>query len=121
MTRGLERIYGGGHLHFITTSCYWRLPHLGTPELRDFFLATLEEARQRFCFVVVGYGGKGREKGGKGDSLNCVIFKLGARRIRTCPDELAVFYRGCRITSRSAASTAAPRSAATPIVRPIFI
>lgn len=55
MTRGLERIYGRGHMHFITTSCFRRLPRLGAAKLRDVFLATLEQARRRFQFVVIGY------------------------------------------------------------------
>ena len=55
MTRGLERYYGSFHLHFITCSCYHRLPHLASPERRDAFLIDLEEVRQRYSFVVLGY------------------------------------------------------------------
>lgn len=54
MTQGLKRYYGRNHLHFITTSCYHRLPFL-SPARRDLFLEILEQARQRFRFVVVGY------------------------------------------------------------------
>ena len=43
------------HLHFITTSCYRRLPFLRTARSRDTFLSILEQTRQRYRFVVVGY------------------------------------------------------------------
>lgn len=55
MTFGLRRYYGRHHLHFITTSCYHRLPKLDSSEKRDLFLDILEQARQRFRFVVIGY------------------------------------------------------------------
>jgi len=55
MTRGLERYYGSFHLHFITCSCYHRLPYLAVPARRNEFLTDLEELRQRYDFVVVGY------------------------------------------------------------------
>jgi len=55
MPWGLKRYYGAGHLHFITCSCYRRLPLLKTPRRRDLFLNLLEQARQRYGFVVVGY------------------------------------------------------------------
>jgi putative transposase len=51
----LKRYYGAKHLHFITCSCYRRLPLLGTPPRRDLFLKVLEQARRRYRFVVVGY------------------------------------------------------------------
>ncbi|MGH9642625.1 MAG: transposase, partial [Terriglobales bacterium] len=54
MTEGLKRIHGEDHLHFITSSCYRRRPYLDAPR-RDLFVVVLEEARQRFEFVVVGY------------------------------------------------------------------
>lgn len=52
---GLHRTYGSHHLHFITCSCYRRFPFLGSPRSRDRFLCILEQTRQRYCFVVVGY------------------------------------------------------------------
>ncbi len=52
---GLHRTYGAHHLHFITCSCYRRLPLLGTARSRDRFLAILEQTRRRYRFVVVGY------------------------------------------------------------------
>jgi putative transposase len=55
MPWGLKRYYGAGHLHFITCSCYHRLPLLGKPGRRTWFLELLEQARQRYGFVVVGY------------------------------------------------------------------
>ena len=55
MPKGLRRYYGAGHLHFITTSCFQRRALLGTPRRRDLLVKTLEEVRQRYHFVVVGY------------------------------------------------------------------
>jgi putative transposase len=51
----LKRYYNAKHLHFITCSCYRRRQRLGTPQRRDLFLKVLEQARQRYQFVVVGY------------------------------------------------------------------
>lgn len=55
MPNRLHRFYGAGYSHFITTSCYRRLPLLGTPRNRDLFLRVLEQARQRYHFAVLGY------------------------------------------------------------------
>jgi putative transposase len=55
MPAGLHRTYGAHHLHFITCSCYRRLPFLGTARRRDYFLSILEQTRQRYGFVVMGY------------------------------------------------------------------
>jgi putative transposase len=55
MPRGLHRTYGAHHLHFITCSCYRRWPFLRTVRSRDFFLSILEQTRERYRFVVVGY------------------------------------------------------------------
>jgi putative transposase len=55
MPAGLHRTYGAHHLHFITNSCYRRLPFFHTPNARDRFLTILEQTRQRYRFVVVGY------------------------------------------------------------------
>ena len=54
MPSGLHRTYGAHHLHFITTSCYRRLPFLRTARSRDTFLTILEQTRERYRFVVVG-------------------------------------------------------------------
>ena len=55
MPSGLHRTYGAHHLHFITCSCYRRLPFLNSAGARDRFLSILEQTRQRYRFVVVGY------------------------------------------------------------------
>jgi putative transposase len=55
VTQGLHRYYGARDLHFITCSCYRRAPLLGTARHRDLFLSILEQTRQRYGFVVVGY------------------------------------------------------------------
>jgi len=51
----LHRYYGAGYLHFITTSCYQRLPLLAYAQNRDLLLRVLEGVRRRYHFVVVGY------------------------------------------------------------------
>jgi putative transposase len=51
----LHRYYGSGYSHFITTSCYRRLPLLGSAQARNLFLEILESVRRRYRFVVVGY------------------------------------------------------------------
>ena len=55
MPSGLHRTYGAHHLHFITCSCYRRLPFFSTARSRNRFLSILEQTRQRYRFVVVGY------------------------------------------------------------------
>ena len=55
MPSGLHRTYGAHHLHFITCSCYRRLPFLRPVRNRDRFLSILEQTRERYRFVVVGY------------------------------------------------------------------
>jgi putative transposase len=55
MPAGLHRTYGAHHLHFITCSCYRRLPFFRSEKSRDRFLSILEQTRQRYRFVVVGY------------------------------------------------------------------
>jgi putative transposase len=50
-----RRYYGYGDLHFVTFSCYRRLPLLGTARRRDLFLRTLEAVRRQYRFIVVGY------------------------------------------------------------------
>jgi putative transposase len=55
MPRGLHRTYGAHQLHFITCSRYWRLPLQSTARSRDRFLSILEQTRQRYRVVVVGY------------------------------------------------------------------
>jgi putative transposase len=55
MPRGLKRYYGRGHLHFLTFSCYRRLPLLNTVRARNLFVDALEKIRERHRFLVVGY------------------------------------------------------------------
>jgi putative transposase len=55
MPKGLKRYYGHEYLHFLTCSCYHRQPWLASAHRRDLFLQILEEVRQRYGFVVVGY------------------------------------------------------------------
>jgi len=55
MPSGLHRTYGAHHLHFITFSCYHRWPLLNSSRARDRVLSILEQTRERYRFVVVGY------------------------------------------------------------------
>ena len=55
MPKGLKRIYGRGHLHFITCSCDRRRPLLGSVHARDLFLRILGEVRARYRFALVGF------------------------------------------------------------------
>ncbi|MGH9689278.1 MAG: REP-associated tyrosine transposase [Candidatus Acidiferrales bacterium] len=51
----LERRYGLGHLHFITCSCYRRLPFFASEPRRAAFLKILQEVRDRYDFALLGY------------------------------------------------------------------
>jgi putative transposase len=55
MPKGLRRYYGHGDLHFLTFSCYRRLPLLGTAGTRNVFVEALAEIRERYEFLLVGY------------------------------------------------------------------
>jgi putative transposase len=55
MPKGLTRRYGQGHLHFITCSCYRRLPLLGSVRARNLFVQILGEVRDRYGLALVGY------------------------------------------------------------------
>ncbi len=55
MPKGLKRYYGRGHLHFLTFSCYRRLPLLNTIQARSLFVHALGEIRERYKFLLVGY------------------------------------------------------------------
>jgi len=55
MPAGLRRYYGKGHLHFITFSCYRRLPLLKSARARDLFVRELARAREELGFRLVGY------------------------------------------------------------------
>ncbi len=55
MPRNLVRYQKCGVFHFITFSCYHRLPHLGSAAARDLFEDALERTRRSHIFVVAGY------------------------------------------------------------------
>jgi len=55
MPRRLKRVYGFGHLHFITFSCYRRLPLLASARSRNVFVRILADARDQYGFKLVGY------------------------------------------------------------------
>jgi putative transposase len=55
MPKHLKRYFGNGDLHFITFSCYRRLPLLTTIRARDVFVEALGEIRERYEFSLVGY------------------------------------------------------------------
>jgi putative transposase len=55
MPRGLVRYRHTGNFHFLTFSCFHRLPYLGSAAARDLFLDALERTRLRYRFVVAGY------------------------------------------------------------------
>ena len=55
MPVGLKRFYGKGHLHFITFSCYRRLPLLKTVRARDIFVKELGKVRDEMGFHLIGY------------------------------------------------------------------
>ena len=55
MPKRLKRCYGSGHLHFITCSCYRRLPLLGRTRSRTVFVKILGEVRECHGFALVGY------------------------------------------------------------------
>lgn len=55
MPKNLKRYFGRGDLHFLTFSCYRRLPELGTAQTRNEFLHALDEVRTKYGFALVGY------------------------------------------------------------------
>jgi putative transposase len=55
MPTGLKRYYGKGHLHFITFSCYRRLPLLKSARARDVFADELGKTRDELEFHLIGY------------------------------------------------------------------
>ena len=55
MPKGLVRYHQTGNFHFLTFSCYHRLPYLSTPAAREAFEESLERMRIRYRFVVAGY------------------------------------------------------------------
>ncbi len=55
MPTGLRRYYGKGHLHFITFSCYHRLPLLKSARARDILVKELGRVRGDMGFHLLGY------------------------------------------------------------------
>jgi putative transposase len=55
MPSGLSRRYGQGHLHFITCSCYRRLPLFASVRAKNLFVKILGDVRDRYGFSLVGY------------------------------------------------------------------
>ena len=51
----LIRHYGRGHLHFITFSCYRRMPLLRSVRARNILVQMLGAVRDRYGFFLVGY------------------------------------------------------------------
>ena len=54
MPSGLKRYFGQRHAHYITCSCWQRLPFLRPPRRMDLFLSMLEETRCKYRFAVLG-------------------------------------------------------------------
>ena len=55
MPSRLKRYQTEGHYHFLTFSCYHRLPYLNDDHSRATFLDILERLRQRHQFYLFGY------------------------------------------------------------------
>ena len=55
MPKGLKRYYGQHHLHFITCSCYRRLPLFRSVRAKDTFVSILGDVRDNYGFALVGY------------------------------------------------------------------
>jgi len=55
MPKNLKRYYGRGDLHFVTFSCYRRLPLLRTIRARNLFVQALGAIRERYKFLLPGY------------------------------------------------------------------
>jgi putative transposase len=55
MPRGLVRFHHSGAFHFISFSCYHRLPLLARRSGYETFEAEFEDVRSQYGFVVAGY------------------------------------------------------------------
>jgi putative transposase len=55
MPDGLKRLHHSGQSHFLTFSCYHRLPLLAQMRMQDAFLLALEQTRRRFQVHVFGF------------------------------------------------------------------
>jgi putative transposase len=55
MPKGLRRRFGLHHLHFITCSCYRRLPLFASARAKNLLVKILGEVRDRYEFAIAGY------------------------------------------------------------------
>jgi putative transposase len=55
MPEKLRRYYGRGDLHFVTFSCYQRVPLLVKASARALVVRELARVRQEYGFLLVGY------------------------------------------------------------------
>ncbi len=55
MPQGLKRCYGQGDLHFVTFSCYRRLPLLVKAGARAVVVREVARVRREYGFLLVGY------------------------------------------------------------------
>jgi putative transposase len=55
MTTHLVRIFGRGHLHFITFSCYRRSRLLRSARAKNLFVEILRQARERDGFALIAF------------------------------------------------------------------
>src|SRR5258707_1319146 len=55
MPRGLKRFQQSGNLHFLTCSCYHRLPYFQSPNSCTTFEESLEKVRKSYELCVYGY------------------------------------------------------------------
>jgi putative transposase len=55
MTEGLKRYQQSKQTHFVTFSCYRRMPRLHEDLVRGIFVESLERTRRSYCFRVYGY------------------------------------------------------------------
>ena len=101
MPTGLKRYYGNEHLHFLTCSCYHRQPWLSEPRRRDLFLQILEEVRERYRFVVVGYVVMP-------DHIHLLISEPDRGTPSTVMQVLKQRYARCVLAKREARSHCAP-------------
>ena len=55
MPKDLKRYYGQRQFHFVTFSCYRRLPLLGTVRARNLFVKELGRVRKEYGFLLIRY------------------------------------------------------------------
>ena len=55
MPYGLKRYQLSEQTHFVTFSCYRRIPRLSNDRVRDTFVESLERTRRKYGFRVYGY------------------------------------------------------------------